>query len=255
MMPRFRDRAYALKTWGVNEADETKTKNKTRSSGFSDPASKGDVSAASKKSQPSMGKKLPGRAAGARDRNVSMPNMDAFSQAIASVSRAPDEDSKLPARRTAKTPPSTLPAKTSSAVANTTEFDQDTESDLAWHNVRDLPMFRMFKSAFDPLFKELLGAPCSELLVTTTLPGAGTSFGEMKTFVNYLFNVGNVTQSLDKMEAFGIDRDMYRVENAWVVDFPDAKFFVMKEIHHGDDDKPIYYVYRSSTSGSNTVRL
>lgn len=124
---------------------------------------------------------------------------------------------------------------------------------LTWHKITSLPGYvvNQIRDAFQPFFRDVLGADLNEISVATNLPGAGTNSADLQRMWNFLVQRGRVDDQFD-MEAFGIDPRQYHVENAHVVDFGGHKFFLMEE-EHGHMGR-FRYIYVAPGRGNFTGR-
>ena len=115
-------------------------------------------------------------------------------------------------------------ATISTALAN---IDDDIE--LNWHQLKHLPGYALeqIRGAFRPLFREFMNVELEDVTVVTTLDGS-IEKDDLRSFMGFLSANGEKFDEFD-LEAFGIDRDTYHVEKAYMYHYNGFNFLLMQE--------------------------
>jgi len=203
---------------------------------FDDPTSKGDVGTYTepekeKTSEP-INKELPGKKRSRTDTHakmadVNMPGgapgvMRNFMNRTAGVTDTVDvpDDFGIPEPQ----PPGTEVATISTAL---TQYDDSPQ--LNWHELKHLPGYAIeqIRGAFRPLFKEFMDVQLEDVSVVTTLDGS-IDKDDLRSFMGFLGSHGKKYDDFD-LEAFGIDREEYHVEKAYMYHYNGFNFLLMQE--------------------------
>jgi hypothetical protein len=229
---------------------------------FDDPTSKGQVATKGKRT-PGALSKIDAKSADRTRRaaaSVDLPDtaFTAYSEFMDRMGDMPAADQghddayvypdPEPVVRNALVPLNQMPARIVDAD------DPGFTPNIEWHEVRNTPGFRVpqVRAAFEPLFREMLGAPLSQIKVATDLMDqrmGGTGHRSMRALVSYIENHG-VRRDDFNLEAFGIDPEIYNVDHAYVVHCDGNAFLLMRELHGGANPK--YYVYVAEGTGGGT---
>ena len=210
---------------------------------FSDPTSKGEVSSSRKSSD--VGE-LPGKTRSAQNSRAQASQADLprgaggvmrdFMNRTTNITdpvhvdEPVDYDIGVPEPR----PPGQEVTTIGTALADLEDVE------INWHELRHLPGYaiQQIRGAFRPLFNEFFNAELEDIKVVTTLDGS-IDKQDLRAFMGFLSARGEKYDDFD-LEAFGIDRNTYHVEKAYLYHFSGYNFLLMQENLMGQRN---WYIY------------